>query len=139
MPYNAKSLENLKPWTSETAPRHPRNGGSWSVADYLRFVAGGDHTTEQLRVIADDDSEPHGKRSAARLMLDTGDPDPKVRGAAFDRVANRLEGTPMQSHRVVDDAVPVAVVARFRAELVGGDRTLLEAPKKSDTRTSDGD
>ena len=130
MPYNAKSLANLKPWTTETAPRHPRQGGSWSVADYLRFVAGGDHTTEQLRAIADDESEPHGKRSAARLMLDTGDPDAKVRGAAFDRVANRLEGTPMQSHRVVDDAIPdvVAVVENLRAELVGGDRKRL-APR----------
>ena len=131
MTYNEQSRANLQPaWTTETAPRHPRKGGSWSIADYLRFVASGDHTTGQLRAIADDESEPHGRRAAARLMLDTADDDPRVRGAAFDRVANRLEGTPTQSHRVIDESVPdpQRVLAELQRSIVGSERRQLEAP-----------
>ncbi len=89
------------------------------------------------RIIATTNDTSFGKRVAANqilsMLVDANDDlDERIEARRVRQEVNdRLEGTPTQSHRVVDEAVPdvIQVVENLRAELVGGDRARLEAPK----------
>ena len=138
MPVNPKSLDNLiawKPGQSGNPSGKPR--GACSPAEYLRMMQSPEYTVPVLRKISRSAKEPVGKRVAANqilsMLVDANDDlDERIEARRVRQEVNdRLEGTPTQSHRVVDEAVPdvIQVVENLRAELVGGDRARLEAPK----------
>lgn len=61
-------------------------------ADWIRGLSG--CTESELRQIANDPGEVISRRSAARMLLDTVDETPEVRGRAMIRVMDRTEGKP---------------------------------------------
>ena len=105
-----------------------RKPGSWTAADHLRFMQGDEYTAIRLMEIRDDANQPQGKRAAAHLMLAMTDDDPAVARLAFTAVADRLEGKPTQSTRIIDEGPPdvARVLADLRAEIVGGDRPVVQ-------------
>jgi hypothetical protein len=60
--------------------------------DWIRGLSG--CTEPELRQIADDPGEVISRRAAARMLLDTVDDTPEVRGRAMIRVMDRTEGKP---------------------------------------------
>jgi hypothetical protein len=71
-----------------------RPAGVTYPGDWMRRLLG--RTEADLKQIADDDTEPISKRSVARMLLDTIDTSPEVRGRAAIRVMDRTEGKPTQ-------------------------------------------
>lgn len=89
MPVNPKSLENLKPWTAETAPTAGRTTLGATVRQCLNALCGQGLTLVQLEAVADDESEPWARRVAARRMVLALD-----EGEDFDRVIDQTAGRP---------------------------------------------
>ncbi len=70
MAVNPKSLENLRPFTSETAPKGRKNAGL-SLLEHINAMA--DLSRQAVESIRDDESESIIKRRAAERLLDKDD------------------------------------------------------------------
>jgi hypothetical protein len=130
--YNEKSRANLAPQfekgrSGATGPR-----GVWTPAEYMRHMQGDAWPAERLREIAGDPKAAAGKRAAAGQLLAMVPADgAEVREVTearhtFESINNRLEGTPTQSHRVIDDSTPdpARVLEQLQASIVGAERVV---------------
>lgn len=83
-----------KPGQSGNPGGRPK--GSLYFNEAVRMLSG--KTEDELRAIADNPNERALVRGVSLQYLDSIDRDnPKTRGEAFDRIANRLEGKPAQT------------------------------------------
>lgn len=70
MPVNPRSLENLTPFTPETAPKGRKNAGL-SLIEWVNEMA--TWCKDEVEAVRDNEREPIIKRRAAERLLDTND------------------------------------------------------------------
>lgn len=89
MAVHPNSLKNLRPFTSETAPR----GGVQSLGGAVRqaLSAMRDMDQDELQALVDDRKTPAYRLIAAKRILAAIE-----QGADFDRVVNTTDGMPTQ-------------------------------------------
>jgi hypothetical protein len=108
MPVVQASLDNLNPWTSETAPKGRKNAGL-SLNEWRNALQ--DFCDEELQAILDDPKQPAKKKTAAREWLDG------IAGNhnAITRICDYTNGKPKSDDKVTQDTTIRVIVEHVDA------------------------
>lgn len=108
-------MENLRP-AKLGEVRNPKgrpNAGA-SIKEWINQMQG--WPTDRVQSVADDESQPIAKRTAARAWLlaatkDTTTTGQPIAGPYFDRVCDRTDGKPIESVKITNDVRQTTVGA----------------------------